>query len=86
MELFDWEDLKIVRVDTCNYLLQREKDVDRCTRSMARLPLRDIASESEGLTDFPILPDVPRDELLKREVRDNEMSVRATNTSFRDLP
>lgn len=85
VELFDWEDLEIVRVDTSNYLLQRENDVDRCTRSMARLPLRDTTSESEGLTDFPILPDVPRDELLRREVRDNGMSVRATHTSLRDL-
>lgn len=55
MELFDWEDLEIVRADTSNYLLQREKDIDRCTRSMAKLPLRDTTSESEGRTDFPIL-------------------------------
>lgn len=85
VELFDYEDLEIVRVDTTNYLLQREKDVDRCTRSMAKLPLRDTTSESEGLIDFPILPDAPRDEPLKRELRDNGMSVSTTHTSSRDL-
>ena len=74
VELFDYEDLENVSVDTNNYLLAREKDVDRCTLSMARLPVRDINLESQGLTDFPVLPDVPRDELLRREVSNHGMS------------
>ena len=85
VELFDYEKLEIVKVDTTNYLLQREKDVERCTRSMAKLPLRDTTSEVEGLTDFPILPDAPQDEPLRRELRDNGMSVSTAHASFRDL-
>ena len=85
VELFDYEKLEIVTVDTTNYLLQHEKDVDRCTRSMAKLPLREIASESQGLTDFPIMPDAPQDEPLRRELRDNGMSVRTTYTTSRNL-
>ena len=75
VELFDYEKLDNVADDTANYLTQREKDLDRCTRSLAKLPLRDTVAASQGLTDFPMLPDVPREEPLNREVSGNGMLV-----------
>ena len=78
IELFDYEKLDNVSADTNNYLLQRERDVDRCTLAMARLPLRDTIMESEGLTEFLVLPGVPRDEPWRREVSSNGMFVSPT--------
>ena len=79
VELFDYEELENVSADTNNYLLQRERDVDRCTRAMPRLPLRDTIMEAEGLTDFPVLPGVPQNEPWRREVSSNGMFVSPTS-------
>jgi len=78
VELFDYEELENVSADTNNYLLQRERDVDRCTLAMARLPLRDTTMESEDLTDFLVLPGVPQDEPRRREVSSSGMFVNPT--------